>query len=43
GLQNEANPYYNKDVNKNITKIIKDFLNIDYDKLGYKDFYDLEI
>ncbi|EAS9682359.1 UDP-N-acetylglucosamine 2-epimerase (hydrolyzing), partial [Salmonella enterica] len=32
GLQNEANPYYNKDVNKNITKIIKDFLNIDYDK-----------
>ncbi|EAP1484371.1 UDP-N-acetylglucosamine 2-epimerase (hydrolyzing), partial [Salmonella enterica] len=39
-LQCETNPYYNKDVNKNITKIIKTFLNIDCDKLGYKDFYD---
>ncbi|ECS1316835.1 UDP-N-acetylglucosamine 2-epimerase (hydrolyzing), partial [Salmonella enterica] len=38
-LQCETNPYYNKDVNKNITKIIKTFLNIDCDKLGYKDFY----
>ncbi|EKJ9456370.1 UDP-N-acetylglucosamine 2-epimerase (hydrolyzing), partial [Salmonella enterica] len=28
-LQCETNPYYNKDVNKNITKIIKTFLNID--------------
>ncbi|EED9458871.1 UDP-N-acetylglucosamine 2-epimerase (hydrolyzing), partial [Salmonella enterica subsp. salamae] len=37
-LQCETNPYYNKDVNKNITKIIKTFLNIDCDKLGYKDF-----
>ncbi|EBI2558396.1 UDP-N-acetylglucosamine 2-epimerase (hydrolyzing), partial [Salmonella enterica] len=36
-LQCETNPYYNKDVNKNITKIIKTFLNIDCDKLGYKD------
>ncbi|EAZ7763403.1 UDP-N-acetylglucosamine 2-epimerase (hydrolyzing), partial [Salmonella enterica] len=35
-LQCETNPYYNKDVNKNITKIIKTFLNIDCDKLGYK-------
>ncbi|EAM6534884.1 UDP-N-acetylglucosamine 2-epimerase (hydrolyzing), partial [Salmonella enterica] len=34
-LQCETNPYYNKDVNKNITKIIKTFLNIDCDKLGY--------
>ncbi|EAT0682261.1 UDP-N-acetylglucosamine 2-epimerase (hydrolyzing), partial [Salmonella enterica] len=33
-LQCETNPYYNKDVNKNITKIIKTFLNIDCDKLG---------
>ncbi|EGJ0978779.1 UDP-N-acetylglucosamine 2-epimerase (hydrolyzing), partial [Salmonella enterica] len=40
-LQCETNPYYNKDVNKNITKIIKTFLNIDCDKLGYKDFYDI--
>ncbi|HGJ4480547.1 TPA: UDP-N-acetylglucosamine 2-epimerase, partial [Salmonella enterica subsp. diarizonae] len=32
-LQCETNPYYNKDVNKNITKIIKTFLNIDCDKL----------
>ncbi|EAY5146932.1 UDP-N-acetylglucosamine 2-epimerase (hydrolyzing), partial [Salmonella enterica] len=39
----ETNPYYNKDVNKNITKIIKTFLNIDCDKLGYKDFYDIYI
>ncbi|EAX0791791.1 UDP-N-acetylglucosamine 2-epimerase (hydrolyzing), partial [Salmonella enterica] len=31
-LQCETNPYYNKDVNKNITKIIKTFLNIDCDK-----------
>ncbi|EAP6633711.1 UDP-N-acetylglucosamine 2-epimerase (hydrolyzing), partial [Salmonella enterica] len=30
-LQCETNPYYNKDVNKNITKIIKTFLNIDCD------------
>ncbi|ECG1030263.1 UDP-N-acetylglucosamine 2-epimerase (hydrolyzing) [Salmonella enterica subsp. salamae] len=42
-LQCETNPYYNKDVNKNITKIIKTFLNIDCDKLGYKDFYDIYI
>lgn len=42
-LQCETNPYYNKDVNKNITKIIKIFLNIDCDKLGYKDFYDIYI
>lgn len=42
-LQCETNPYYNKDVNKNITKIIKNFLNIDCDKLGYKDFYDIYI
>ncbi|EKM0885773.1 UDP-N-acetylglucosamine 2-epimerase (hydrolyzing) [Salmonella enterica] len=42
-LQCETNPYYNKDVNKNITRIIKTFLNIDCDKLGYKDFYDIYI
>ncbi|MKL99843.1 UDP-N-acetylglucosamine 2-epimerase (hydrolyzing) [Salmonella enterica subsp. enterica] len=42
-LQCETNPYYNKDVNKNITKIIKTFLNINCDKLGYKDFYDIYI
>ncbi|MBA3226328.1 UDP-N-acetylglucosamine 2-epimerase [Salmonella bongori] len=42
-LQDETNPYYNKNVNENITKIIKDFLNIDPDNLGYKDFYDIYI
>lgn len=42
-LQDETNPYYNKNVNENIMKIIKDFLNIDPDNLGYKDFYDIYI